>query len=119
MQIADNPQPIAQAGLDRLMRCREQLLAAGFREPTKMYSRSWHWRFFKPLTSLTAFIINLKGCDDHVDVTYGCASTAFTLMANDADALITLGVSDNEITLRARLSIRDAADENRAAQTIG
>lgn len=119
MQIADNPQPIAQAGLDRLMRCREQLLAAGFREPTKMYSRSWHWRFFKPLTSLTAFIVNLKGYDDHVDVTCGCASTAFTLMANDADALTTLGVSDDEITLRARLSIRDAADEDQAAQTIG
>lgn len=118
MQIADNPHPIAQAGLDQLMRYREQLLAAGFREPTKLQSRSWHWRFYKPLTSLTAFIVNLKGYDDHVDVTYGCASTAFTLMANDADALTTLGVSDDEITLRARLSIHDAADEDRAAQTI-
>lgn len=118
MQIADHPHPIAQAGLERLMRCREQLLAAGFREPTEMYSRSWHWRFYKPLTSLTAFIVNLKGYDDHVDVTYGCASTAFTLMVNDGDALTSLGVSDDEITIRAQCTIRDAADEEQAASTI-
>lgn len=118
MQIADNPHPIAQAGLDQLMRYREQLLAAGFHEPTEMYSRSWHWRFYKPLTSLTAFIVNLKGYDNHVDVTYGCASTAFTLMANDSDALTSLGVSDADITLRAQCTIRDAADEEQAASTI-
>lgn len=118
MQIADNPHPIAQAGLDRLMHYREQLLAAGFHEPTKMYSRSWHWLFFKPLTSLTAFVVNLKGHDDHVDVIYGYASTAFTLMVNDGDALTSLGVSDSEITLRAHCTIRDAADEEQAADTI-
>lgn len=119
MQIADNPRPIAPDGLDRLLRWREQLLGAGFLEPTKLYSSSWHWLFFKPLTSLTAFIVNLKGDDDHAEVTYGCASTAFTRMANDADALTALGISDDEITLRACLSIRDADEEIRAARTIG
>lgn len=107
MQIADNPKPIAQAGLDQLMRYREMLLAAGFHEPTKWQSRSWHWLFYKPLTSLTAFVVNLQGHDDRVEVIYGCASTAFTLMANDEDALATLGVSDDEITLRARLTLRE------------
>lgn len=110
MQIADNPKPIAQAGLDQLMRYREKLLAAGFHEPTKWQSSSWHWLFYKPLTSLTAFVVNLQGHDDRVEVTYGCASTAFTLMANDGDALTTLGISNDEISLRARLALREGED---------
>ena len=118
MQIADHPYPIAQAGLDRLMQYREQLLAAGFREPTKTHSSSWSWLFYKPLTNLTAFIVNLHGADDHADVTYGCASTAFTLMANDGDALTSLGVSDAEITIRAQCTIHNGADEAQAARMI-
>ena len=110
MQIADNPKPIAHKGLAQLMRYREMLLAAGFHEPTNWQSSSWHWRFCKPLTSLTAFVVNLQGHDDRVEVTYGWASTAFTRMANDGEALTTLGVSDDEITLRARLTLREGEE---------
>lgn len=118
MQTADNPHPIARTTIDTLMRYREQLLAAGFHEPTKSIARDWHWLFYKPLTSLTAFIVNLQGYDDRVEVVYGCASTAFTLMANDKDALITLGVSDDEITIRARLTIRNESGEASSAEAI-
>lgn len=118
MQIADHPHPLAQKAIDSLMRYREQLLAAGFHEPTRVYSRSWHWLFYKPLTNLTAFIVNLKRENDRVEIVYGCASTAFTLMANDQDALTTLGVSDDEITVRAGLTIRSEADEIPSASAI-
>lgn len=111
MQIADSTDPIAQAGLDRLMRYRELLLAAGFREPTERYSRSWHWMFYKPLTTLTAFVVNLQRFDDHTEVTYGCASTATTLMANNKDAAIALGIASDEITIRARLTLRDGEED--------
>ena len=67
MQIADHPHPLAQKAIDSLMRYREQLLAAGFHEPTRVYSRSWRWLFYKPLTNLTAFIVNLKGENDRVE----------------------------------------------------
>lgn len=118
MQIADNPKTLAQSTIDTLTQYREQLLAAGFHEPLKRNSASWHWLFYKTLTDLTAFIVNLQGCDAHVGVVYGCASTAFTRMANDSDALISLGVNDAEITLRECVSIRDASDEASAAEAI-
>lgn len=111
MQIADRAGPITPEGLEQLMRCREKLLAAGFTEPTKRFSRSWHWMFNKPLTTLTAFVVNLQGYDDHIDVTYGCASTAFTQMAHDSDALTSLGVDDDEITIRARLTLQEGAED--------
>lgn len=118
MQISDTPKPLAASAVESLMRYREMLLAAGFQEPVKRQSSTWHWLFFRPLTELTAFIVNLHGYDDHVDVVYGCASTAFTRMANDGDALISLGVSDDEITIREGLTIHDAAEEAAAAQAI-
>lgn len=118
MQAADKPMPLAQGKYEALMRYREMLLAAGFREPVKRSSGTWHWRFYKPLTALTAFIVNLHAHDDRIDVAYGCASTAFTLMANDGDALTSLGVDDDEITLRAGLSIYGSADEGQAAALI-
>ncbi len=118
MQSADNPKPIARAGLDQLMRYREKLLAAGFHEPTKWQSSSWHWLFYKPLTSLTAFVVNLQGHDDRVEVTYGCASTAFTRFAGDENALIEHGVSDGHINLRERVIIRNSADEAAAQACI-
>lgn len=111
MQIADRTNPIAQEGLDRLMRYREMLLAAGFREPTELFSSCWHWLFYKPLTALTAFVVNLQGYDDHVDITYGCASTATTLMANNEDAVIALGIASDEITVRAHLTLHDGEED--------
>lgn len=99
---------------ETLLRYRERLLAAGFREPVK---RQVGW-FYKPLTALTAFIVNLHADGGEVRVTYGCASTAFTLMANDGDALVSLGVDDDEITLRERLVIRSDVDEAAAAGRI-
>lgn len=95
---------------EQLARYREQLLAAGFREPINRTAVGGHWLFYKPLTNLTAFVVNLHDGDDQVEVVYGCASTAFTLMANDADALISLGISDQEINLRARVVLRGGED---------
>lgn len=118
MQIADNARPLTPEAVDTLLRYREQLLAAGFREPIKWQSSSWHWLFFKPLTELTAFVVNLQGHDDRTEVVFGCASTAFTRMAGDADALVSLGVGDDEITLRSGLSIAAPQEEAAAARRI-
>ena len=100
------------------MRYREMLLAAGFREPAERFSRSWHWLFCKPLTSLTAFVVNLQGYDDHVEVTYGCASTATALMTGNEDAVAALDIASDEITLRARLTLRDGAEDASAIREM-
>lgn len=72
---------------------------------------SWHLYFYKPMTELTAFIVNLQGSELYVEVTYGYTSTAFTRMAGDENALIEQGVSDEDITIREKVIICDEADE--------
>lgn len=97
---------------------RKELLAFDMREPTKRQSSSWHWYFYKTMTDLTAFIVNLQGSEFYVEVTYGYASTAFTRMAGDENALVEWGVSDEDITIREKVIIRDEADETIARNKI-
>ena len=93
---------------------RIKLLAFGMSEPAKWHSSSWHWLFYKPMTELTAFVVNLKGNEFYVEVTYGYASTAFTRMAGNENALVEWGVSDENISIREKVIICDEADENTA-----
>ena len=90
---------------------RSELLAFDMLEPTKWQSSSWHWLFYKPMTELTAFIVNLKGNEFYIEVTYGYASTAFTRMAGDENALVELGISDEDITIREKVIICDKTDD--------
>lgn len=90
---------------------RIELLAFDMREPTKWQSSSWHWLFYKPMTELTAFVVNLQGNGLYIEVTYGYASTAFTRMAGDENALLERGVLDEYITVREKAIICDETDE--------
>lgn len=90
---------------------RTELLAFDMREPTKWHSSSWHWLFYKPMTELTAFVVNLQGNELYIEVTYGYASTAFTQMAGDKNALLERGVLDEYVTVREKAIICDETDE--------
>ena len=89
---------------------RTELLAFDMCEPT-FWKTSRRWLFYKPITELTAFVVNLQGNEFYVEITYGYASTAFTRMAGDENALVERGVSDEDITIREKVIICDEADE--------
>ena len=110
MQISENPKPIPDDIREKLENYRTQLLSAGFLEPTRHHSAEWHWYFHRPDTDLTAFAVNLRGKDGWLEVTYGLASTAFTRMAGDENALALYGLSDTDITLRENFLVCDDAD---------
>ena len=117
MQISENPKPIPADVREKLESFRTRLLAAGFLEPTRHHSSDWHWYFYRPDTDLTAFAVNLRGKDGWLEVTYGLASTAFTRMAGDENALGWYGLSDPDITLRENFLVCDDSDaETLAAQ---
>ena len=118
MQIADNLKPISSEIQAKMEQYRVQLLDTGMIEPTKRLSSNWHWFFYKPVTELTAFIVNLTGTDYYIEVSYGYASTAFTRMAGDENALIEWGVSDEDITVREKIIICDETDEKTAQYQI-
>ena len=94
---------------------RTELLAFDMREPTKWPSSSWHWLFYKPMTELTAFVVNLQGNELYIEVTYGYASTAFTQMAGDKNALLERGVLDEYVTVRQKDDLLLVAKEKRKA----
>ena len=120
MQISENPKPIPADIREKLENYRTQLLSAGFFEPTRHHSADWHWYFYRPDTDLTAFAVNLRGKDGWLEVTYGLASTAFTRMAGDENALAFYGLSDTDITLRENFLVCDDSDaETLAAQIAG
>ena len=120
MQISENPKPIPDDIREKLENYRTLLLAAGFFEPTRHHSADWHWYFHRPDTDLTAFAVNLRGKDGWLEVTYGLASTAFTRMAGDENALAFYGLSDTDITLRENFLVCDDSDaETLAAQIAG
>jgi len=118
MQIAENPKPIPDDIRARLEHYRARLLDAGFLEPTRHSSSSWHWYFYRPETELTALAVNLRGQDGWIEITYGCGSTAFTRMSGCENALLQYGLSDDDITLREKFLICDEADEQTAADRI-
>lgn len=118
MQIAENAKPLSDEMREKMEQFRQQLLNFEMLEPTKRESSGWHWFFYKPITALTAFIVNLHGNEYYIEVVYGYASTAFTRMVGDENALIELGVEDEEITIREKVIICDAADEKTAQSQI-
>lgn len=106
---------------ERMKQYRKELLECGMREPadpTLKQTSPWHWLFYKPMTALTAFVVNLKGNEFFVEVTYGYASTAFTRMAGIENAMVEWGVSDESITIREKVIICDEADETSAKSKI-
>lgn len=118
MQIAEDSKPLSDEIQIKMQQYREKLLDCGMLEPTKAESSVWHWRFYKPVTELTAFIVNLKGNDQAVEVVYGYASTAFTRMAGDEEYLIRWGLSDENINIREKVVLCEEADEADAAKRI-
>ena len=95
----------------KMERYRTQLLEFNMCEPTNLKSSSGHWLFYEPMTDLTAFIVNLRGNEFGIEVTYGYASSAFTRMAGNENALVELGVSDEDITIREKVIICNETDE--------
>lgn len=118
MQMAIDSKPLSSEIRAKMEQYCVDLLASGMQEPSKRTSSVWHWYFFKQATELTAFIVNLKGNDQYIEATYGYASTAFTRMAGDENALIEWGVSDEDITIREKNIICDEADEVAARNQI-
>lgn len=118
MQIPDNPKPISSEIQAKMEQYRVQLLDVGMAEPTKRSSSNGRCFFYKPATELTAFIVNLTGTDDYIEVAYGYASTAFTRMVGDENALIEWGVPDEDITIREKIIICNETDEETAQYQI-
>lgn len=118
MQIAEDAKPLALESRTRMERYRRQLLSAGMTEPSRWTSSSWHWLFYKPVTELTAFVVNLHGSNDFITVTYGYASTAFTRMSSDEDYLSKYGVWDEYITIHEVFLICSEDDESEATARI-
>ena len=116
--MATESKPLAGSIQAKMEQYRKDLLSFDMSEPTKWQSSSWHWLFYKPMTELTAFVVNLQGNESYVEVTYGYASTAFTRMAGDENALRERGVLDEHITIREKVIICDEADESTAKSKI-
>ena len=111
MKMANELKPLPSDIQVKIEQYRIKLLAFNMSEPTKRHSSSRHWYFYKPMTDLTAFVVNIQGNEFCIEVTYGYASTAFTRMAGDHNALVEWGVSDEDITIREKVVICDVADE--------
>ncbi|MBQ7887816.1 MAG: hypothetical protein IJ313_13130 [Clostridia bacterium] len=88
-----------------LQEMRRTLLDIGFQEATRLANR-----FYKEETALTAYFVNLKESDDRVSVYYGYASTAFTRMKNDENALIEYGVDEDGSCLRSYTQLHSQED---------
>ncbi len=97
-------------------RYRALLLENGFSESEHIYEP--RLKFYKQMTELTAFIVDLHEKEDGLDVIYGYASTAFTRMAGDENALKKWGIDSDGIQLREHILIEDEYDENTAREWI-
>ena len=109
--MATESKPLPSDIQAKMEKYRKELIAFEMCEPIKRNSSSCHWYFYKPMTALTAFIVNVQGNELYIEVAYGYASTAFTRMAGDENALIELGVSDEDITIREKVIICNETDE--------
>ena len=118
MQVAMDSKAISSDIRIKMEYYRNELLAFGMLEPSKRKSSVWHWYFFKPMTDWTAFIINLTGKDEYIEVVYGYASTAFTRFTGCENSLIESGVPDEEITIREKFNICNKNDEIKASALI-
>ena len=115
--MATEQKPLPRDIQIKMEQYRTELLAFDMCEPT-FWKTSRRWLFYKPMTELTAFVVNLQGNEFYVEITYGYASTAFTRMAGDENALVERGVSDEDITIREKVIICDEADEATAKNKI-
>ncbi len=93
---------------------RLELLESGMLEPKKFNSSAEYWRFYKPMTELTAFIVNLRVYNNKIKIVYGFSSTASVKMGGDEKILTEYGVSDEEITVRQSVWIHSPKDELKA-----
>ncbi len=118
MQTADGSKSISNEIREKMEQYRTELLAFEMQEPSKRESSGWHWYFFKPMTELTAFIVNLAGNDHGVELVYGYASTGFTRFPGDENALNEWGVSDEDITIREKFVVHNEVDEKTATSLI-
>lgn len=118
MQTPVDSKPLSSEIRAKMEQYRAALIASGMQQPSRREASARHWFFYKPATELTAFIVNLTGNDRCVEAVYGYASTAFTRMAGDENALVEWGVSDEDITIRERIVICDEADEAAARVQI-
>ena len=66
---------------------RLELLESGMLEPKKFNSSAEYWRFYKPMTELTAFIVNLRVYNNKIKIVYGFSSTASVKMGGDEKIL--------------------------------
>ena len=103
---------------DKAEKYRAKLLNFGMQEPSKRESSDCHWHYFKPMTDLTAFIINLTIKDDFIEIVCGYTSTAFTLFAGCENTLVESGVRDEDITIREKYVIRNNEDEEKIGPLI-
>ena len=118
VKMATESKPLPSDIQAKMEQYRKELIAFKMREPVKRNFSSCHWYFYKPMTDLTAFIVNVQGNEFYIEVAYGYASTAFTRMAGDENALVEWGVSDEDITIREKVIICDEADETTAKSKI-
>lgn len=116
MHDIEKKMPLPEEIEARIARYRQQLLDFGMKVPSG--GDEPECRFYKPVTELTAFIVNLHSSAEGVVVVYGYASTAFTRMIGDENALETLGVADWEITIREKVVIRDEMEEGGARARV-
>ena len=117
-KMATESKPLPNDIQSKMEQYRKEITVFGMSEPTKQDFSSCHWYFYKPMTDLTAFILNLHRNEFYIEVTYGYASTAFTRMAGDENALVEWGVLDENITVREKVIICDEADETIARNKI-
>lgn len=109
MNLSDNKLPSKEIQ-DKMSACREILLNNGFLEPTKFKNSEWKWLFYKPNLAHTAFAINLYGYFDYIEIIYGYASTAFTLLKGDENALVERGIDSDLINLRSKVVLFAESD---------
>ena len=63
---------INQETINRMELYRRILLQNGFSEPICQKERSLHWMFYKETTGNSAFVLNLTGYSDRVEIILMC-----------------------------------------------
>lgn len=118
MQTVENSSRISTEIRERMEQYRKKLISAGMIEPTRSDYSTRHWQFYKQATALTAFVVNLRGNDNCLEVMYGYASTAFTRFVGCENALKESGVCDEDITIREKITICNESNERVAKIVI-
>lgn len=102
METSNEFNTIKKEVQDIMFAYREIILKNGFLEPIYFDCSDENWRFYKPSSDFTAFVLNLNYKDNHIEVYYGCASTAFTLIKGCENDLAENGIFSESINLRKK-----------------